>query len=102
MSPGWDEVIAAWRRRVEQLDALAMGSPRAEGDAHEGEALPETPAVACSAAQRNALAELLASSRGTERRLREQHAAIGRELGELAARRRAARGYAQDGQAHAE
>lgn len=106
MSPGWDEVIAAWQRRLEQLDALAAsrGQTEAAPDAGEGapewaEPAPEPPAVAPTEAQRAALAQLHARSRHTEERLARQQAAISGELGELAARRQAARGYASDGRA---
>lgn len=106
MSPGWDEVIAAWQRRLEQLDALAAG--RGETDAtldireratEWAGAAPAPPAVAPTEAQRAALAQLHARSRHTKERLARQQAAISGELGELAARRQAARGYASDGRA---
>lgn len=106
MSPGWDEVIAAWQRRLEQLDALAAGRGETDAtlDTRERatewvEAAPAPPAVAPTEEQRAALAQLLARSRHIEKHLGRQQAAISGELGELEARRQAARGYASNGRA---
>lgn len=104
MSAGWDEVIAAWQFRLEQLDALAASGGKTDAplDASEraterAEATSEPPAVAPTEEQRAALAQLLARSRHIEERLTRQQAAISGELGELGARRQAARGYASHG-----
>lgn len=106
MSPGWDEVITAWQRRLEQLDALAASGGKTDATLDAGErateraeATPEPPAVAPTQGQRAVLAQLLARSRHIEERLARQQAAISGELGELGARRQAARGYASHGRA---
>lgn len=104
MSAGWDEVIAAWQLRLEQLDALATGLGHTDMALDEGErvperveAAPEPPGVALTAEQRAAVAQLHARSRHIKEHLARQQAAIAGELGELGARRQAARGYASNG-----
>lgn len=106
MSERWDEVIAAWQRRLEQLDALAASQEQTGATLDAGEevpewakAAPEPPVAAPTEEQRAALAGLLARSRHIEERLARQQAAISGELGELGARRQAARGYASHGRA---
>lgn len=101
MTEGWDEVTAAWRRRVEQLAALAAG-PAEAVILEAADAAPKTaeaPDAPLTGAQRAALSELCALAEHAEDQLRQRSAAIAGELGELEDRRRAAHGYASDGRA---